>query len=152
MIASTFFDLGEYSISAIDRAVPSPKSASPSLSPSSGTNSPTLTPSELPFYRTYTASAPVPEVTPSTRDLDTLLPSVCEALVLMSQCLITFALTSEDEEFLFPPGDNPKDFLNAAMVEEGVGVPEITISAFQSVHLVKQGASYPSTRSLAKVR
>jgi hypothetical protein len=42
-----------------------------------------------------------------------------------------FCLTSEDEEFDFPPGDNPKDFLNAAMVEEGVGMPEVIISAFQ---------------------
>lgn len=62
-----------------------------------------------------------------------LLPSVCEALVLVTQCLITFALTSEDEEFEFPPGDNPKDFLNSAMVEEGVGMPEIVISAFRSI-------------------
>lgn len=60
-----------------------------------------------------------------------LLPSVCEALVLMTQCLITFALTSEDEEFDFPPGDNPKDFMNAAVVEEGVGMPEIIISLLQ---------------------
>ena len=56
-----------------------------------------------------------------------LLPSACEALVLMTQCLVTFALTSEDEEFDFPPGDNPKDFLNAATVEEGIGMPEIII-------------------------
>ena len=60
-----------------------------------------------------------------------LLPSVCEALVLMTQCLITFVLTSEDEDFDFPPGDNPKDFLNAAMVEEGVGMPEVIISTFK---------------------
>lgn len=60
-----------------------------------------------------------------------LLPSVCEALVLMTQCLTTFALTSEDDEFSFPPGDNPKDFLNAAMVEEGVGIPEMIISTFR---------------------
>jgi hypothetical protein len=59
-----------------------------------------------------------------------LLPSVCEALVLMTQCLIKFALTFEDEEFDFPLGDIPKDFLNAAMVEEGVGMPEIIISGF----------------------
>ena len=64
-------------------------------------------------------------------ELDMLLPKVCEALVLMTQCLITFALTSEDEEFNFPPGDNPKDFLNAATVEEGVGIPETIISTFQ---------------------
>jgi hypothetical protein len=68
----------------------------------------------------------------TTGELDMLLPSVCEALVLMTQCLITFAMTSEDEEFDFPPGDNPKDFLNAAMVGEGVGIPEIIISAFRS--------------------
>lgn len=60
-----------------------------------------------------------------------LLPSVCEALVLMTQCLTTFALTSEDEEFNFPPGDNPKDFLNTAMVEEGVGIPEMIIGTFR---------------------
>jgi len=66
-----------------------------------------------------------------------LLPSVCEALVLMTQCLITFSLTSKDEEFDFPPGDNPKDFLNAAMVEEGVGIPEIIISTPQS-HVQRQ--------------
>lgn len=63
-----------------------------------------------------------------------LLPSVCEALVLMTQCLITFALTSEDEEFDFPSGDNPKDFLNTVTVEEGMGIPEIIISAFRCIH------------------
>jgi len=46
----------------------------------------------------------------------------------MTQCLVTFALTSEEEELDFPPGDNPKDFLNAAMVEEGVGMAEIIIN------------------------
>ena len=75
-----------------------------------------------------------------------LLPSVCEALVLMTQCLITFALTSEDENFDFPPGDNPKDFLNAAMVEEGVGVPEIIISTFQC-HVPNEGLKTPPKAS-----
>jgi len=60
-----------------------------------------------------------------------LLPSVCEALVLMTQCLLTFGLTSVDEELDFPLGDNPKDFLNTAMVEEGTGMPEIIISLLQ---------------------
>jgi hypothetical protein len=135
MIASTFFDLGEYSIRAIDRAVQnisSPTSTPPPLSSSpSGTNSSTpsiLTPPELFFGCIY--SAPTAEIPSSAGELDMLLPSVCEALVLMIQCLITFALTSEDGEFDFPPGDNPKDFLNAAMVEEGVGMPEVIISAF----------------------
>lgn len=81
-----------------------------------------------------------------------LLPSVCEALVLMTQCLVTFALTSEDEEFEFPPGDNPKDFLNAAMVEEGVGIAEIIISAFQCILRDKCNVDYVPARSLAKVR
>ena len=71
-----------------------------------------------------------PETPLTSGELDVLLPSVCEALVLMTQCLITFALTSEDEVFDFPPGDNPKYFLNAAMVEAGVGMPEVIISAF----------------------
>lgn len=113
MIASTFFDLGEYSISAIDRAVPndtSPASVLPLLSSS---------------------SAPAPKVPLTPGELDMLLPSVCEALVLMTQCLITFALTSEDEEFDFPSGDNPKDFLNAVTVEEGMGIPEIIIDLLQ---------------------
>lgn len=139
MIASTFFDLGEYSVSAIDRAAPhvsSPASAPPSLSSasSSGTDSSApliLTPPELFFGPIYTTPAPVSEVPLDSAELDMLLPSVCEALVLMTQCLVTFALTSEDEELDFPLGDNPRDFLNAAMVEEGVGMPEIIISAFR---------------------
>jgi len=77
------------------------------------------------------------EVPLTAGELDMLLPSVCEALVLMTQCLITFALTSEEEVFDFPPGDDPKDFLNAAMVEEGMGIPEIIISAFQ-FHVQRQ--------------
>lgn len=79
----------------------------------------------------YPAPTQRPEVPPPTGELDVLLPSVCEALVLMTQCLTSFVLTSEDEDFDFPPGDNPKDFLNAATVEEGVGMPEIIIGAFQ---------------------
>ena len=59
VIASAFFDLGEYSISAIDRAAPniySPASAPPPPSPasSSGTDSSTsriLTPPELSFIQ-----------------------------------------------------------------------------------------------------
>jgi len=74
----------------------------------------------------------MPEASLTSGELDVLIPSVCEALVLMAQCLTTFALTSEDQDFNFPPGDNPKDFLNAAMVEEGIGMPEIIISTFQS--------------------
>jgi hypothetical protein len=81
-----------------------------------------------------------------------LLPSVCEALVLMTQCLVTFALTSEEEEFDFPPGDNPKDFLNAAMVEEGVGMAEIIISAFQCILRAKCDVDYVPARSFAEVR
>ncbi|KAF9648887.1 hypothetical protein BDM02DRAFT_3095712 [Thelephora ganbajun] len=105
MIASTFFDLGEYNINAIDRA--------------------------LSFGHIYPAPAQTSEAPLAAGELDMLLPSVCEALVLMTQCLITFALTSEDEDFDFPPGDNPKDFLNAATVEEGVGMPEVIISLLQ---------------------
>lgn len=67
-----------------------------------------------------------------------LLPSVCEALVLMTQCLLTFGLTSVDEELEFPLGDNPKDFLNTAMVEEGTGMPEIIISMFQWILGIKR--------------
>jgi ataxin-10 len=147
MIASTFFDLGEYSISAIDRAAPSvssPASAPPSLSStsSSGTGSSTssiLTPPEMSFGHIHPAPPQTPEVPLTSGELDMLLPSVCEALVLMTQCLITFALTSEDEGFDFPLGDNPKDFLNAAMVEEGVGMPEIIISVFQWMHKARRG-------------
>lgn len=91
--------------------------------------SPILTPPELSFGHIYPAQ--MLETPLTTGELDMLLPSVCEALVLMTQCLITFALTSEDGGFDFPPGDNPKDFLNAAMVEEGVGMPEVIISTFQ---------------------
>ena len=138
MIASTFFDLGEYSINAIDKAVPdisSSPSYPPPLSPSSsGTVSstpPIQTPSEPSFAHIYSAPAQSPEAPLASGELDMLLPSVCEALVLMTQCLTTFALTSEDDEFSFPPGDNPKDFLNAAMVEEGVGIPEMIISTFR---------------------
>lgn len=159
MIASTFFDLGEYSINAIDKAMPdvsSPASAPPPLSSaSSGTDSstsPVLTPPELPFGHIYPAPVHTPEDPLTTGELDMLLPSVCEALVLMTQCLITFALTSEDEGFDFPPGDNPKDFLNAAMVEEGVGMPEVIISTFRCHFMSKQEVNGFPTRPPAKVR
>ena len=138
MIASAFFDLGEYSITAINRAVPdasSPASAPPSpSSASSGTASSTsliLTPPELSPGRVYPAPVQIPEISLASGELDMLLPSVCEALVLMTQCLITFALISEDDELNFPPGDNPKNFLNAAMVKGSTGMPEIIISVFR---------------------
>lgn len=138
MIASTFFDLGEYSISTIDRAIPnisSLPSAPPSLSSFSsgmGTSiSPTLVAPEPSLGHVHPSPAQMLKAPLTTGELDMLLPSACEALVLMTQCLITFALTSEDGDFDFPPGDNPKDFLNAAMIEEGVGTPEIIISTFQ---------------------
>jgi ataxin-10 len=141
MIASTFFDLAEYADQAIDRALPSePSFASPPLSSTSstpgipGTAAPPVIPitpdniSPDDVYAAATKNCPTSEPEATMKELDMLLPQVCEALVLLTQCLITLALTSEDPEFDFPDGDNPKDFFNSAMVDEGHGLCEALIS------------------------
>lgn len=142
MIASTFFDLAEYADQAIDRALPpEPSSAPPPLSSTvstpgtPGTAPPPTTPITPPddqspddMYAAATAkNSPTSEPEMTMKELDLLLPQVCEALVLLTQCLITLALTSEDPEFEFPDGDNPKDFFNSAMVDEGHGLSEALI-------------------------
>ncbi|KAI0825852.1 spinocerebellar ataxia type 10 protein domain-containing protein [Irpex lacteus] len=78
LMTTTFFALAEYAQQSIQRALGSykstPDSANTSLPPAADTES----------------SSPLNQI-------DLLLPKVCEALVLVTQCLVSLALFSEEE-------------------------------------------------------
>jgi ataxin-10 len=162
-IASTFFDLAEYVDHALARALPPEEypSSAPSLLSASSTPGTTASPPSTPvtpldnqnpseIYAATAASGPgsgrLLSQPASTRELDMILPQVCEALVLITQCLITLALTSEDPELNFPPGDNPKDFFNSAMVEDGHGFVETLISELYLLHTMETNCTHVSIR------
>lgn len=93
---------------------------------------------------------PVPAQTPTTdagsttaiqppAELDVMLPKVCEALVLVTQCIITITLETEEQRVSRAPGLNApkplggdfKEFFNNASVS-GIGLPENLIGGIFS--------------------
>jgi ataxin-10 len=79
MLSETFFELTAYAQQAIRRAL----GANASDGPSSGFSG---------IVNVEVAS----EVTMPPRDLDLFLPKVCEALVLVTQCIVTITLVEEE--------------------------------------------------------
>lgn len=81
------------------------------------------------------------------RELDLLLPKVCESLVLVTQCLISLALFSEerrDRKDVAPVGDRRpsspgtadfKGYLNGASSSAGLGSIEALIGGFSVVRM-----------------
>ncbi|KAF8631860.1 hypothetical protein AX15_002130 [Amanita polypyramis BW_CC] len=86
LLAKTFFSLSTYAQIAIDRSL---GSSSPSLS----------------FAVMTTWAERLSDTLPT--ELDTRLPKVCEALVLLTQCMVTISLAAEERR-LQSPIQSPK--------------------------------------------
>jgi ataxin-10 len=84
MLAGGFFELSGYTRLAVRRALALPASAA--SDPSSGL-------SDVEFESAPESTQPFPPA-----ELDVMLPKVCEALVLVTQCIITITLGADDAE------------------------------------------------------
>lgn len=108
-MAKRFFSLSEYAQNAMQRSlgmVPkakkvdiagddSPMERTSSDSSSSSEKSPNLSPSP-PTYAAAPATAASLSAFP--QELDVMLPKVCEALVLVTQCIVTICLEAEEHQ------------------------------------------------------
>ncbi|KAG6850778.1 hypothetical protein H0H93_008816 [Arthromyces matolae] len=108
MLASCFFELSAFARKAIERSIRSPFG-----SPSPASNDETLNDQFLP-----------------PAELDVMLPKACEALVLVTQCIVTITLDSEgentDERCVDPSEPNLKTFFLETRSDDG-GIVEILI-------------------------
>ncbi|THU91515.1 hypothetical protein K435DRAFT_232145 [Dendrothele bispora CBS 962.96] len=115
MLATYFFSLSTYSQTAIRRA----------LRPSEAELlSPTVSPISLSTPHSHSTFLPT--------ELDVMLPKVCEALVLVIQCIVSIILDSQGAQ-LSPdsevgPVDNLQDYFNGVNNPEGVGLVENLIA------------------------
>ncbi|KAI0350670.1 hypothetical protein OH77DRAFT_1430661 [Trametes cingulata] len=123
MLATSFLKLSSYAQDSIRRAIPS---GSVSPDKKAGTHSPAETEVDA----------------PPLQNLDLLLPKVCEALVLVTECLTTVALRAEEaaaaRAAVIPPppelvGSSPKDILVAATATTGQGFVECLIETLRLV-------------------
>lgn len=113
VLTEAFFALSKYAQDAIQRAL------------GSGRTSPPREARPHPPPSTEVAGEEQPDAAPPPlQNLDLLLPKVCEALVLVTQCLTTVALRAEEAAAAATrPGDtqpthlSPKDLLVAATAE-----------------------------------
>lgn len=104
MLSEAFFRLAAYAQQAIRRAL-GPKSCG---GPSSA----------LPGVVSVDVTS---EAIMLPQELDLLLPKVCEALVLITQCIVTLALAAEDDD---ASNDELKIFFNDARSDRGEGLVE----------------------------
>lgn len=76
------------------------------------------------------------EVTAQPHELDLLLPKVCEALVLITQCITTITLEEEDDVDDDVDVDNElKAFFNGAQSEGGEGLIESLLETLRLLDL-----------------
>lgn len=84
MLASCFLELSTYARLAVERALVVPPSTA--SNPSTGF-------SAIELENGQESSQPLPPA-----DLDVMLPKVCEALVLVTQCIVTITLGADEPE------------------------------------------------------
>lgn len=108
MLARSFFALAGYAQTAMSRAFapPTPTSATVTGTPHTphGKALPKL---PVPSDHSFTPPA----------ELDVMLPKVCEALVLVAQCMVTTALEAEAYTG-GSPTQNPKKYFNEARLSK----------------------------------
>ena len=110
MLSETFFGLAAYAQRAIRRAL-GPKASDGPSSAFSGIVNVEIT----------------SQVTVPPQELDLLLPKVCEALVLITQCIVTIALDAEekiDDSRSMRIDNQFKTFFNDARSDGGDGLIE----------------------------
>jgi len=122
-LANSFFDLSTYAQQAVERAlvVRAPTSADPYPPSADGAEN-------IPGSDHY--SPPV--------ELDVMLPRVCEALVLITQCIVTITLEADQQKHLEAQNDRPeqnmKTFFNK-MRSSGQGLVESLIELLRLLDL-----------------
>jgi ataxin-10 len=110
MLSETFFGLAAYAQHAIRRAL-GPKASDGPSSAFSGIVNVEIT----------------SQVTVPPQELDLLLPKVCEALVLITQCIVTIALDAEekiDDSRSMRVDNQFKTFFNDTRSDGGDGLIE----------------------------
>ena len=109
MLSEIFFGLSSYGQEAIRRALGPRASDGPNL-PSPG------------IMNIEVVSQP----TMPPHELDLLLPKVCEALVLVTQCIVSITLADEDDTTVWVDneGNEVKTLFNEALSERGEGLVE----------------------------
>ncbi|KAF8967697.1 spinocerebellar ataxia type 10 protein domain-containing protein [Flammula alnicola] len=98
-LAKRFFTLSEYAQKAMHRAlgmVPTSKKAESSEDSVTGRTSSDSTSSSGKSGSPSPSSSSVPSAPP--QELDVMLPKVCEALVLVTQCIVTICLEAEEQQ------------------------------------------------------
>lgn len=108
MLSETFFGLSSYAQEAIRRAL-GPTINGPRISSPKIVNVEVISPPTTPLH-----------------ELDLLLPKVCEALVLVIQCIITITLADEDDAAVWVDneGKELKTVFNGVLSERGEGLVE----------------------------
>jgi ataxin-10 len=134
LLTTKFFSLTNYAQESIRRALDSNKSRSQSNS--------LVTPCDnRPGVETHASASGRLSEHGHLNELDLLLPKVCEALVLVTQGLVSLALFSEemlnsksptvrtDDLPSYPMETRFKDKMNCAVSEQGVGLVEALIGS-----------------------
>jgi ataxin-10 len=86
MLAGCFFELSTYARLAVERALVLPPSTASVSDPSAGI-------SAIESEGAQESTQPSPPA-----ELDVMLPKVCEALVLVTQCIVTITLGADESE------------------------------------------------------
>ena len=75
---------------------------------------------------------------PPLAELDARLPKVCEALVLITQCIVTISLEAEDQKMLLQEGrstvtnfKNMKEYFNEKKSSDNQGIVESLIGLYR---------------------
>jgi ataxin-10 len=130
-LAKRFFTLSNYAQTAMKRALGNSKSSSPSSPPK---------PSALHGNGEPSGASSSSGAREIPAELDVMLPKVCEALVLATQCVTTIALEAEEQQGKqFQQGSigtlsNMKDFFidvrysSQGLVENLVGASQFSLS------------------------
>lgn len=136
LLVSTFFSLANYTQNAIRRALGPNNARTPALRDSGTERKPPTCRGTAEAEERDTAQFPSDR---PLQEIDLLLPKVCEALVLVTQCCISLALFSEDSRASSnyqTEADIPlnslrvKDNINEAVSPDGLGSVEALLGMY----------------------
>ena len=114
-LTKRFFSLSSYSQRSIARALGTQPTTTKRISPSEPMESASSRSESLPSASSTSSIFPLPP----PAELDAKLPKVCEALVLITQCIVTISLEAEEQRTLLQEGrstltsfKNMKEYFN----------------------------------------
>ena len=102
-LTKRFFSLSSYSQRSISHALGTQPTTTKRNSPQEPMESPSS--HSEPLLSASSTSTVFP--LPPQAELDAKLPNVCEALVLITQCIVTISLEAEEQRMLFQEGRSP---------------------------------------------